>query len=205
MSEATLETNNTIETVTDPSISVSESASVPAAGLPTGPLPGVEYPLKVLYCGVCSLPTEYCENWGTVDKCRAWLESNLPEEFARLNAGGEAGAEAGGDDKPKGRQKRGGKGLVKNKKKGVQRIELFRSNRGKKKFITVVRGLGTFEIDVKDAAKAFASKFACGSSMTAPDEIVIQGDVKDDLYDLILDKWPEVDEDCIEDLGDKKY
>lgn len=180
---------------------VSQAPTVPAP-LPTGPLPDTEYPLKVLYCGVCSLPTEYCENWGSLDKCRAWLESNLPDEFARLTSGDD---KAAGDDKPKGRQKRGGKGLVKNKKKGTQRIEMFRSNRGKKKFITVVRGLGTFEIDVKDAAKAFASKFACGSSMTAPDEIVIQGDVKDDLYDLILEKWPQVDEDSIDDLGDKKY
>jgi density-regulated protein DRP1 len=190
-------------TTVTPVAPVPEAATAVRPPLPSGPASGVEYPLKVLYCGVCSLPTEYCENWGTFDKCRAWLESHLPDEFARLTAG--EGKSGDGDDKPKGRQKRGGKGLVKTKKKGTQRIEMFRSNRGKKKFITVVRGLATYEIDVKDAAKAFASKFACGSSMTAPDEIVIQGDVKDDLYDLILEKWPEVDEDSIDDLGDKKY
>ncbi|VDO19298.1 unnamed protein product [Heligmosomoides polygyrus] len=60
------------------------------------------------------------------------------------------------------------------------------------------------EIDLKQASKLFAQKFACGSSVTGADEIVIQGDVKDDLFDLIPSKWPQVQEDMIEDLGDKK-
>ncbi len=68
----------------------------------------------------------------------------------------------------------------------------------------VVVGLSTYEIDLKDAAKFFASKFACGSSVTGTDEIVIQGDVKDDLFDIITEKWPEIDEDSIEDLGNVK-
>lgn len=42
------------------------------------------------------------------------------------------------------------------------------------------------------AAKFFGSKFACGSSVTGDDEIVIQGDVKDDLFDVIPEKWPQV-------------
>ena len=45
---------------------------------------------------------------------------------------------------------------------------------------------------MKKASKAFAVKFSCGSSMTGEDEIVIQGDVTDDLFDFILEKWPEV-------------
>lgn len=59
-------------------------------------------------------------------------------------------------------------------------------------------------IDLKLAAKFFGSRFACGSSVTGEDEIVIQGDVKDDLFDVIPEKWPEIDEDFIEDLGDLK-
>lgn len=57
---------------------------------------------------------------------------------------------------------------------------------------------------MKQAAKFFGSKFACGSSVTGEDEIVIQGDVKDELYDVIPDKWPEIDEEGIENLGDLK-
>lgn len=73
---------------------------------------------------------------------------------------------------------------------------------------------------MKVAAKFFGTKFACGSSVTGDDEIVIQGDVKDDLFDVIPEKWADVrlnfykvkvfnwffqiDEDSIEDLGDQK-
>lgn len=80
------------------------------------------------------------------------------------------------------------------------------------------------DIDLKAASKFFAQKFACGSSLTGADEIVVQGDVKDDLIDLLAEKWPQVytvsssmdtricnmqyrlqiDEDTIEDLGDQK-
>lgn len=81
---------------------------------------------------------------------------------------------------------------------------MYRVNRGKKKFVTIVSGLGTFEIDLKEAAKFFASKFACGSSVTGEDEIVIQGDVKDDLFDIITEKWPDIEEDMIEDMGERK-
>lgn len=48
------------------------------------------------------------------------------------------------------------------------------------------------DIDLKVAAKFFGTRFACGSSVTGDDEIVIQGDVKDDLFDVIPEKWPEV-------------
>ena len=52
------------------------------------------------------------------------------------------------------------------------------------------------DIDLKKAAKNFASKFACGSSVVknnqGNDEIVVQGDVSEDLYDYILETWPDV-------------
>ena len=39
----------------------------------------------------------------------------------------------------------------------------------------------------------FANKFACGSSVTknnqGNDEIVVQGDVSDEIFDLILEHW----------------
>jgi density-regulated protein DRP1 len=44
-------------------------------------------------------------------------------------------------------------------------------------------------IDLKTAARFFSSRFACGSSVTGVDEIVIQGDVKDELIDIIPEKW----------------
>jgi density-regulated protein DRP1 len=71
-------------------------------------------------------------------------------------------------------------------------VRLSRAPRGKKKSVTVVNGLATFGIDLKDASKYFANKFACGCSVTGDDEIVIQGDVKDDLFDILPEKWPDV-------------
>ena len=119
-----------------------------------------------------------------------------------------AGSKGASDTKK--RQTRGGKGLASKSSSSKAAsnkdrfVGLARANRGKKKFVTVIVGLSSFDVDLKDAAKIFSSKFACGSSVTGPDEIVIQGDVKDDLFDFIPEKWPKIDEDLIQDLGDRK-
>ena len=171
--------------------------------LKMGPKEGVSYPLIVQYCGNCTMPIEYCEYYPEYEKCKQWLEKNLPTEFGKIKVEDEA---EGGTDDDKKRQKRGGKGMMKAKKKEdvAKRITVSRAPRGKKKSVTVVTGLSTFDIDLKLATKFFGQKFACGSSVTGDDEIVIQGDVKDDLFDVIPEKWPEIDEDFIEDLGDLK-
>ncbi|KAG5684486.1 hypothetical protein PVAND_013718 [Polypedilum vanderplanki] len=185
--------------------------------LKLGPREGFQYPIIVPYCGNCTMPIEYCEYYPEYEKCKKWLEKNLPSEFAKLNVGSEATggsvgekAETGSaEDDEKKRQKRGGKGMIKaNKKKDdsdkEKKITVSRAPRGKKKSVTVVTGMSTFGIDLKAATKFFGTKFACGSSVTGDDEIVIQGDVKDELFDIIPEKWPEIDEDYIEDLGDQK-
>jgi len=182
-----------------------EADDVPSLSKEAGVL--ISYPLSVIYCGHCGLPPEYCEYYPDFDACRKWLEANLPSEMGGLSI---IGAGGGGEEEKKGRQKRGGKGLVSSKKAGgvgggkPRRITVSRAPRGKKKSVTVVTGLGTFGVDLKAAAKFFSTKFACSSSVTGEDEIVIQGDVKDDLFDILPEKWPEVDEDLIEDLGDQK-
>merc|ERR1711976_218979 len=112
----------------------------------------------------------------------------------------EAADGADGDEKK--RQKRGGKGMKKAKKKEAdveKKIVLSIAPRGKKKAVTVVQGLKTFGIDLKVASKFFGQKFACGASITGDDEIVIQGDFKDELFDVLPAKFEEVDEDLIED------
>ena len=44
-----------------------------------GPREGVSYPLSVRYCGECSLPLEYCAHGPCPERCRKWLEENLPD------------------------------------------------------------------------------------------------------------------------------
>lgn len=170
---------------------------------------------------------QYCEYYPDYEKCKIWLEKNLPTEFSKVKLDD---ADGGATDDDKKRQKRGGKGIMKAKKSkddGPKKVCVSRAPRGKKKSVTVVTGLSTFgmkthistfhekkkilltvaflhfaDIDLKVAAKYFGTKFACGSSVTGDDEIVIQGDVKDDLIEVIPEKWPEIDE--IDDLGDQK-
>ena len=54
---------------------------------------------------------------------------------------------AEGDEKKKKRQTRGGKGMIKTKKETAEKerkVVMSRAPRGKKKYVTVVTGLGTF-------------------------------------------------------------
>jgi len=86
------------------------------------------YPLKVFYCGNCSLPPEYCDFSSDTDRCREWLEKYLPDEFNRIMT---CSGTAGGDDSDeKKRQKRGGKGMVKSKKKddGPKQVSRLENN-----------------------------------------------------------------------------
>lgn len=54
--------------------------------------------------------------------------------------------------------------------------------------MTGVHGLESFGIDLKKAAKLFANKFATGASLhknpQGEDEIIIQGDVSDEVSTL---------------------
>ncbi|XP_056592285.1 density-regulated protein [Triplophysa dalaica] len=178
--------------------------------------PDAKYPLKVLYCGVCSLPAEYCEYMPEPAKCKQWLEKNFPDVFAKLTFGTAHKQETGGgggagevtpagEEEEKKKQKRGGRGQIKQKKKTVpQKATIAKIPRAKKKYVTRVCGLATFDIDLKEAQRFFAQKFSCGVSVTAEDEIIIQGDFTDDIIEVIQEKWPEVDDDSIDDLGEVK-
>jgi density-regulated protein DRP1 len=64
-------------------------------------------------------------------------------------------------------------------------------DRTKRKRVTEISGLDSFQIDLKKASKLFSSKFACGSSITklatGIEEIHIAGDFADDVKLLIQD------------------
>uniref|UniRef100_A0A8D2JML7 Density-regulated protein n=1 Tax=Sciurus vulgaris TaxID=55149 RepID=A0A8D2JML7_SCIVU len=167
----------------------------------------------VLYCGVCSLPTDYCERMPGVTICRQWLETNFPNEFAKLTVENSPTQEAGINGRS--RNSRGRRGEKKNKreveggkkqkKKTIpQKVTIAKIPRAKKKYGTRVCSLATFEIDLKEAQRFFAQKFSCSASVTGEDEIIIQGDFTDGIIDVIQKKWPEVDTGIIEDLGDIK-
>nr|XP_039269199.1 density-regulated protein-like [Styela clava] len=165
----------------------------------------VIYPLKVFYCPECTLPLEYCEFMpeATRQRCKDWRDNNNDLLIAEgIDMEKLSLEETSGEKK---RQKRGGRGNVKAKqKKEPDKVRIAKIPRGKKKFVTRVQGLGTFDVNLKKASKLFAQKFSCGSSVSGPDEIIIQGDCTDELFDLIPETWNEIEEDHIEDLGEVK-
>lgn len=75
--------------------------------------------------------------------------------------------------------------------------------------MTAVIGLEAFGLELKKVAKDFGKKFATGASVTklasGGEEIVVQGDVSEEIEEFLLEKWGEViPEDNIELVEDKK-
>ncbi|XP_003385869.3 PREDICTED: density-regulated protein homolog [Amphimedon queenslandica] len=163
----------------------------------------VSYPLQVEYCGVCGMPPEYCEYSPTTAQCHEWMKIHLPSYYSRLVekvCEGVSGLAVSGK-----KQSRGGKGIKKPKKKEVTRsINISQQLRSKKKHVTVITGLRTCDIDPRKASKQFSTRFSCGSSVTGEDEVVVQGDIIDDMVSFILEQWPEVEEQSIHLGKDKK-
>ena len=91
------------------------------------------------------------------------------------------------------------------------RVTIKRIERNKRKFVTSVSGLETFGLDLKKVGRDFGKKFATGSSVTKTpqggEEIVVQGDVSDEIYDLLVDSDKyvgKISEDNIECVDDRK-
>ncbi|UJR30265.1 hypothetical protein I4U23_017803 [Adineta vaga] len=162
-----------------------------------GPRPDIQYPLNIQYCGECSLPLEYCEYGPDPERCRDWLERTLPDLLNQMQASSNAGDDKNGEKK---RQTRGGKGMPKGKKKfEAQKIVLNKQQRKGNKFVTIIQGLASNEVDIELARKFFAQKFSCGCSKSADDELTIQGDVVSELIDLLPEKWNQINPELIED------
>jgi len=145
-----------------------------------------KYPVVVEYCGVCGLPCEYCEFGSSWPKCRAWLEQNLPERFAKLSIEARA---AGGDKLDDNQVEKGqGKG---GKARPEPEVTIELVERSKRKRITFVGGLEQFGIKLSDAAKILRHKFAtgCNPAKDKPDLIVIQGDVKFEVVEVLKNEY----------------
>ncbi|EON96837.1 putative translation machinery-associated protein 22 protein [Phaeoacremonium minimum UCRPA7] len=171
----------------------------------------------VTYCGVCTLPPEYCEYGGTVKKCQDWLEKNHPAMYARIwspeaLAAATASLSVEAQKRAeKDAQKKTAKAEAAEAKQADKRahstVIIKRIERNKKKFVTAVSGLEAFDLDLKKVAKEFGKKFATGSSVTkvasGGEEIVVQGDVSDEIEEFLLEKYKQIPEDNIEFIDDK--
>uniref|UniRef100_A0A2K6T5G1 SUI1 domain-containing protein n=1 Tax=Saimiri boliviensis boliviensis TaxID=39432 RepID=A0A2K6T5G1_SAIBB len=140
-------------------------------------------PLRVLYCGVSSLP-------------RTMVREEFPNEFANLTVKNSPKQETGisegqgtaGEEEEKKKQKRGRRANI---------------PRAKERHVARVCGLATFEIDLKEAKDFFAQKFSCGASVTGENEIIIQADFTDNIIDVIQENDDD-SVDSVEDLGEVK-
>lgn len=93
-------------------------------------------------------------------------------------------------------------------KRASSTVVIKRIERNKRKFVTAVSGLEAFDLELKKVSKEFGKKFATGSSVTKTpsggEEIVVQGDVSDEIEEFLLEKYKQIPEDNIEFIDDKK-
>lgn len=93
-------------------------------------------------------------------------------------------------------------------KKAAAKVYIKRVERNKRKFVTAVSGLEEHGLELKKVSKDFGKKFATGSSVTKTatggEEIVVQGDLSENIYDYIVKTYKNVPEDNIECIEDKK-
>ncbi|KAL2327187.1 hypothetical protein Fmac_020614 [Flemingia macrophylla] len=174
-------------------------------------------PVHVQYCGVCSLPPEYCEFGSDFDKCKPWLIQNVPDLYPNLikeandkeadrvadKLQGTVISSGAGDgaasSAPKEEVKRLPGGKIKKKEK--QEVVIEKVIRNKRKCITTVKGLELFGVKLSDASKKLGKKFATGASVvkgpTEKEQIDVQGDIAYDIVEFITDTWPDVPETAI--------
>ncbi|KZV88602.1 density-regulated protein DRP1 [Exidia glandulosa HHB12029] len=154
-----------------------------------------------LFSAVCSLPPEYCEFGSHLSKCKAWLEDAYPglyqeyyseealaSKVGTLSLDKQAKLEA---DVAKAEAKAEARAANEEKKKAASKVIIKRIERQKRKYVTSIAGLETFGVDLKKASKALAQRFATSAAVSKTpaggEEIVVAGDVADDLLELIED------------------
>ncbi|OLL25193.1 Translation machinery-associated protein 22 [Neolecta irregularis DAH-3] len=168
----------------------------------------------IVYCKICSFPPEYCEFGSTVQKCKDWLSASHIDIFNRLysdEALASTTANLSIEEKLK-IEKLQAKAAAKTEreeaKKASSKVYIKRQERSKRKHITAISGLETFGVDLKAIAKMLGKKFATGASVAKVaggigEEIVVQGDLSQEILEFIQSKIKEVPEDNIILLEEK--
>ncbi|KAL4943958.1 hypothetical protein BDV06DRAFT_122832 [Aspergillus oleicola] len=173
----------------------------------------------VTYCGVCTLPPEYCEFGGTAKKCQEWLQDNEPELYQRLYSDEVISAnlstlsvsvqERAAKDAAKKEAKAAAAEARDAERRATSKVQIKRVERNKRKHVSVVTGLEIYGLENKKVAKDLGKKFATGSSVTKSasgiEEITVQGDVCEDIKEWLLENFGKgISESNIEIIEDKK-
>ncbi|KAK1148417.1 Translation machinery-associated protein 22 [Aspergillus melleus] len=183
------------------------------------PNPAESQAKHVVYCGVCTLPAEYCEFGGTAKKCEEWLKDNHPDMYQQLYS--EEALSSNLSNLSVSVRERAAKDAAKKEakaalaeardaeRKAASKVLIKRVERNKRKHVSVITGLEVYGLENKKIAKELGKKFATGSSVTksaaGTEEITVQGDVSDDVKDWLLEVYgKEIPEANIELIEDKK-
>ncbi|KAF8914371.1 translation initiation factor SUI1 [Gymnopilus junonius] len=156
-------------------------------------------PVRVIYCDVCSFPLEYCEFGSSFTRCKESLKESNEELYNKYYSDEALQSKIGTlsleaqkkleKDAAKKEAKAEAKADAALKKKLASQVTIKRIERTKRKHVTAIHGLEAFSIDLKKAAKQLAGRFATGASVTKNaqglDEIVVQGDVSDEILEIL--------------------
>ncbi|KAI9769712.1 MAG: Translation machinery-associated protein 22 [Geoglossum simile] len=197
---------------------MAEASNATADSAPADIAPAEPQARNVIYCGVCTLPPEYCEFGGTVKKCEEWLKANHPDMHTHIHSEEalttplttlslSAQKRAEKDSQKKQAKAEAAEARLHEKKKSAK-VLIKRVERSKRKYVTAISGLEAHGLDLKKVAKELGKRFATGSSVTkvpsGGEEIVVQGDLSDEVYEWITGTYEDVPERNIECVEDKK-
>lgn len=155
-------------------------------------------PVLVEYCQHCSMPYDFCDfgdKWDT-GVCREECIRRYPDIF---------GTE---EELAKSMSKVSVSQPRKKKPEVRQEVTVQTSSRAKRKVVTSVTGLHLFGVKLDVAAKVFAKHLASGAGVVKGipgqmDKIDCQGDVEEQVIQLILTQYPFITEDKIVRLPSK--
>ncbi|KAJ0416196.1 translation initiation factor SUI1 [Aspergillus carlsbadensis] len=174
---------------------------------------------RLTYCGVCTLPPEYCEFGGTAKKCQDWLKDNHTDLYQRLYSEDSISAnlstlsvsvqERVAKDAAKKEAKAAAAEARDAERRATSKVQIKRVERNKRKHVSVITGLEVYGLENKKVAKELGKKFATGSSVTKSaagiEEITVQGDVSEEIKEWLLEiHGKQISESNIEIVEDKK-
>ena len=168
--------------------------------------------MEVEYCASCACPLEYCDVVGCArvaarlggrrcPRARVALDDDATATTTTTTAAAATRDDDDGENDDEATRKTTSKKKSKSK---AREVVVTRLSRNRKKMITNVVGLERFDVDLKEASKAFGKKFACGCSVTkgatGRDELDLQGDYSEQLAALICEKYEVGAEDvrCVD-------
>lgn len=125
----------------------------------------------VTYCPTCTMPAEYCEFSGMLEKCKPWLEQQGTDVAAMEEKGRKQTVAAAGPTVDESAP-----------------VEVSVQKRSKKKYVTLIKGLEAHGLKLKDVSTYLKKTFCCGSTISG-EAVEVQGDIANEIMGILSDKY----------------